>query len=78
MLLAAALVSSGTLAYITPTSWEIGENYAEFRRNFFGHAHLDVLANLPYDVFDNPYVDNAVTVATLGPAAIERTSDSLL
>ena len=63
MLLATELAPTGTFAYITPTSWETGERFAAFRKALMSRAQPQVIVNLPYDVFDTPYVDTAVTIA---------------
>ena len=65
MALATEIVSSGVMAYITPTSWETGERFKKFRQFLFGKLALQSLVNLPYDVFDTPYVDTAITVGVV-------------
>ena len=65
MALATEIMPSGVMAYITPTSWETGEGFKKFRQFLFGKVALRSLANLPYDVFDTPYVDTAITVGTV-------------
>ena len=62
MALATEVMPSGVMAYITPTSWETGEGYKKFRQFLFGNVALRSLVNLPYDVFETPYVDTAITV----------------
>ena len=62
MMLASEIAPHGSMAYITPTSWETGERYETFRRVLFEHLRLETLVNLPYDIFETPYVDTAVTV----------------
>ena len=68
MALATEIMPSGVMAYITPTSWETGEGFKKFRQFLFGKIALRSLANLPYDVFDTPYVDTAITVGTVTTA----------
>ena len=64
--LAVDLAPNGIMAYITPTSWETGERFKKFRQYLFGKVALQGLVNLPYDVFEKPYVDTAITIAAVG------------
>ena len=64
MALVTELVPAGVMAYITPSSWETGERFKKFRKFLFGKIRLLALVNLPYDVFDNPYVDTAITIGS--------------
>ena len=66
MILASEIAPHGSMAYITPTSWETGERYEKFRRTLFEDLRLATLVNLPYDIFDTPYVDTAVTIGHFG------------
>ena len=65
MALATELVPSGILSYITPTSWQSGERFKKFRRFLFGKTALQTVVNLPYDVFETPYVDTVITVGNM-------------
>ena len=64
--LAGDLAPNGIMAYITPTSWETGERFKKFRQYLFGNVALQSVVNLPYDVFEKPYVDTAITIAAIG------------
>ena len=64
--LATEIAPSGVMAYITPTSWETGEKFKEFRQFLFKRMALQSIVNLPYDVFDTPFVDTAITVGIMG------------
>ena len=66
MALAGDLAPTGILAYITPTSWETGDKFEKFRQYMFRKMALLSVVNLPYDVFDTPYVDTAITIGALG------------
>ena len=66
MALAGDLAPRGILAYITPTSWETGDRFEKFRQYLFRNMALLSVVNLPYDVFDTPYVDTAITIGALG------------
>ena len=65
--------SDGFLSFITPTSWETGPNYEETRQNLIQSGHLRSLINLPYDVFEEAYVDTSIfvwqNINTTGDAA---------
>ena len=64
--LAVDLAPTGLMAYITPTSWETGERFKKFRQYLFGKMALQSVVNLPYDVFETPYVDTAITIGSIG------------
>ena len=72
--LASDLAPNGVMAYITPTSWETGERFKKFREYLFGKMTLQSVVNLPYDVFETPYVDTAITIGVMGrpPSATFR------
>ncbi len=67
--LARDLAPNGIMDYITPTSWETGERFRKFRQYLFGEMALQIVVNLPYDVFETPYVDTAITVGAIGQPA---------
>jgi len=50
----------GLLAYIAPVTWQTGENYSKFRNSFFVNFGLDKLINLPFNIFEDAYVDTAL------------------
>jgi len=61
--LAGSLVrKNGVCAYIVPTSWETGERFSGFRRWFFNKTRVIAVVNLPYDVFEIPFVDTCLVV----------------
>ncbi len=64
--LAGDLAPNGIMAYITPTSWETGERFKKFRQYLFGKMALQSVVNLPYDVFETPFVDTAITIGAMG------------
>ncbi len=64
--LAGDLALNGVMAYITPTSWETGERFKKFRQYLFSKMTLRSVVNLPYDVFETPYVDTAMTIGMMG------------
>ena len=66
MALAGEIAPDGVMSYITPTSWETGERFKKFRQFLFGKMAVQSVVNLPYDVFETPYVDTAITTGTYG------------
>ena len=70
--LARDLAPNGIMDFITPTSWETGERFRRFRQYLFGEMALQIVVNLPYDVFETPYVDTAITVGTMGKSAPQK------
>lgn len=50
----------GFLAYIAPVTWQTGENYSKFRNYFFENFGLEKLINLPFNIFEDAYVDTAL------------------
>jgi len=65
----------GLLSYITPVSWQTGERYLKTRRYLFRQQPLLIL-NLPYDVFEDAYVDTGIVVfekvAKIDPTQVVR------
>jgi hypothetical protein len=54
---------------ITPVSWETGSNYEPFRSGNFGEngdTGLQQVINLPFDVFEDAYVDTMICIFTPG------------
>ena len=54
----------GRLGFISSVTWQTGENYSNLRARLFTEAGVEVLINLPFDVFKNAYVDTGVYVLT--------------
>jgi len=54
------LNNNGLLSYIAPVTWQTGENYSKFRNYFFKHYGLEKLINLPFNIFEDAYVDTAL------------------
>lgn len=53
---------NGKLGYISSVTWQTGENYRRLRESIFGASGLEILVNLPFDVFRDAYVDTGVYV----------------
>lgn len=61
------LNSHGTLGYIAPITWQTGENYSKFRRFVFTEVGLRKIVNLPFNVFEDAFVDTAIYVFSKQP-----------
>jgi len=61
------LKTSGLLAYISSVTWQTGENYALLRASLFGKLRVSQLVNLPFDVFENAYVDTGIYILSGRP-----------
>ena len=66
MALATEIAPNGVMSYITPTSWETGARFKKLRRFLFSKMAIQTVVNLPYDVFESPYVDTAITTGNIG------------
>lgn len=51
---------AGACVFIVPTSWETGERFTKFRNWFLRHNRVNAVVNLPYDVFEIPFVDTTI------------------
>lgn len=51
---------SGYLSYISSLTWQTGENFTKFRKEIFESYGLLQIINLPFDVFENAYVDTGI------------------
>lgn len=59
----------GHVGMITPVSWETGSNYEPFRSENFGEnggVGIQQVINLPFDVFEDAYVDTTICIFTPG------------
>lgn len=54
------LKNNGEAQFIVPTSWETGEKYKAFRKAIISWTKIKNLINLPYDIFETPYVDTCI------------------
>lgn len=61
------LKPTGVLGYISSTTWETGENYRGLRQHLFEKHGLRRLINLPFDVFEDAYVETCVYVIGAQP-----------
>ncbi len=54
------LKRNGLLSYIAPVTWQTGENYIKFRQFIFYQFGIDYIINLPFNIFENAYVETAI------------------
>jgi len=54
------LCKSGLLSYIAPKTWQTGENYSKFRSYLISNCGIDKIINLPFNIFEDAYVDTAL------------------
>ncbi|MBU1077423.1 MAG: N-6 DNA methylase, partial [Spirochaetes bacterium] len=55
---------NGIISYIIPTTWLAGNNYKDVRKYLLANRYIQQIIQLPYDVFENAYVDNLILVLT--------------
>ncbi len=53
---------NGFWSFINPVSWQTGENYILLRQFLLQNGKLEIAIKLPYDVFENAYVDTGIYV----------------
>lgn len=54
------LNNDGLLGYIAPVTWQTGENYSNFRKYIFNDVGLEKIINLPFNIFEDAFVDTAI------------------
>jgi very-short-patch-repair endonuclease len=62
------LSHQGWLTYITPQTWETGENYSRFRERLATSRVVRIVVNLPFDTFEAAYVDAGIFLLGKSPA----------
>jgi hypothetical protein len=63
------LKPSARLGFISSVTWQTGENFGQLRQHLFSKAGIETLINLPFDVFENAFVDTGVYIITRKPRA---------
>jgi type I restriction-modification system DNA methylase subunit len=53
---------NGRLGFITSQTWQTGDNFEKARKMIFDDYYLANLVNLPFDVFEQAYVDTGISV----------------
>jgi len=54
------LSANGRLSYIAPVTWQTGENYSGFRHHLITSSGIEKVINLPFNIFEDAYVDTAL------------------
>ncbi len=54
------LSSVGILSYIAPITWQTGSNFEKFREFLFKEKSVDRIINLPFNIFEDAYVETAI------------------
>lgn len=54
------LKKGGLLSYIAPVTWQTGENYSKFRKEMIEANGIVEIINLPFDTFEDAYVDTSI------------------
>ena len=55
-------VKNGFTGFIIPVSWLTGDNFISTRNLFIGKGKITIAINLPYNVFEEAYVDTGIYV----------------
>lgn len=53
---------NGFWSFINPVSWQSGDNYLAVRQYFAENGKLEIGIKLPYDVFEDAYIDTGIYV----------------
>ena len=56
------LKKNGFLGFITTVTWQTGENYIKVREHFLNNFNLKEIINLPFNVFEDAYVDTGIVI----------------
>jgi hypothetical protein len=54
------LKDDGVISYIAPITWQTGENYSKLREFFIENYGIDFIINLPFNTFENAYVETSI------------------
>jgi type I restriction-modification system DNA methylase subunit len=60
---------TGVLSYISSVTWQTGENFGEVRKHIVQNGSVRLLINLPFDMFEEAYVDTGVYLLSRQPAS---------
>ncbi len=58
------LKKKGILGFIVPVSWQTGERYIAFRKEILSELSPIKVVNLPFDTFEDAYVDTCIAIFT--------------
>jgi adenine-specific DNA-methyltransferase len=56
------LKANALLTYIAPQTWLTGENFTKFRSYIFSDLSVNKIINLPFNIFEDAYVDTSIYV----------------
>jgi hypothetical protein len=62
------LFKNGLISFIAPITWQTGENYSQFRRWIFENYGINEIINLPFNIFEDAYVETAIYSLQKGKA----------
>ncbi len=54
--------SDGFWGFINPVSWQSGEKYLKVRQYLKNNGKFEIGIKLPYDVFEDAYVDTGIYI----------------
>jgi hypothetical protein len=54
------LAEGGILSFIAPLTWQTGDNYTKLRKYLLRQKGLLRIINLPFDIFEDAYVDTGI------------------
>lgn len=63
---------AGFVGYISSITWETGENFAKLRQEMFTRHGVSEVINLPFDTFEDAYVDTGVYILSGKPVSEYR------
>jgi hypothetical protein len=72
------LKESGKLGYIVPVTWETGPMYESFRKIILLKNKIDFVVNLPFNTFNDAYVDTCILILTHGEIVIPISDDCMV
>jgi hypothetical protein len=64
--------STGFVGYISSITWETGENFAKLREEMFTKHGVSEVINLPFNTFEDAYVDTGVYILCGKPSSEYR------
>ena len=59
-----SLKSGGRLGLITPSSWLTGVNYKPLRTILLDETQVEIIVDLPYDIFPDAYIDTCIAIVS--------------
>jgi len=52
----------GLLSMIAPGTWQTGENYSKFRNFLVNKKGINLIINLPFNIFEDAYIDTSIYI----------------